>query len=109
MVGHIGRAQLVGRLREHARDVQGDIARSHDRCGAGVQREAVDRRVGVTGVPRDEIGSREAAREVLAGDREPPVDRRAAGEQDGVIVAVQVLERDLGAHLHVAEEGTAGR
>ena len=44
------------------------------------------RGVGVAAVPGDELGGREAAGQVLAGDAEPAVDRGAAGEDDRVVV-----------------------
>ena len=58
-------------------------------------------------VPGDEVGRREAAGELLTVDAEPAVDGRAVREDDGVVVLVQLLDRQVYADLDVAEEADA--
>ena len=64
--------------------------------GAGVVRVAV--------VPGDEIGGAVGAFELDAGDVEVGVLESAGGEDDRVVVGAQILEREVGAELDVAEE-----
>src|SRR5699024_10414558 len=64
--------------------------------GAGV--------VGVAVVPGHEVGGAVGAVQLDAGDREVGVLEGAGGEDDRVVVAAQVLEREVGAELDVAEE-----
>src|SRR5699024_9309094 len=64
--------------------------------GAGV--------VGVAVVPGHEVGGAVGAVQLDAGDREVGVLEGAGGEDDRVVVAAQVLEREVGAELDVDEE-----
>ena len=80
----VGR-ELLGRERQHARDVERDVAvPDHDRPLAGeVERQVLE--VGVAVVPGDELGRRPGAGQVLAGDAELPVGLRADRVDDRVV------------------------
>ena len=96
MVGGVGGRELGGRQHEHARDVERDVAVADDHRALG--RDEVDLEVGVVGmavVPADELGGGVGAGEVLAGDAERPVGRRAGGVDDRVVVLEQVLTGDV--------------
>ena len=96
-------SSLVGE-HEHPRDVERDVAGAdHDRPLAA-QVEVVVAEVGMAVVPADELGRRVAARQVLAGDPERPVGRRADRVDDRVVVAAQVLDREVAAELDVGEQ-----
>ena len=60
--------------------------------------------VRVAVVPGDELGGRPRARQVLAGDAEPPVGLGADRVDDGVVERGELLVRDVAADLDVAEE-----
>ena len=60
-------------------------------------------------VPVHEVGRRPAARQVLAGDAEPPVAHRAGRVHHGVVAAEQVVPGDVRAEVHAADERDAGR
>src|SRR5690606_12930930 len=88
---------------EDARDVEGDVAVAHH--GDRLSRERpVARVVGVAVVPAHEIGRAEAARQLDAGDLEPRVAHRPGREDDGVVVPLEVVERDVAAVGDVAED-----
>ena len=107
LVGRVGRRELLRGEREHARDVDRDVAvPDHDRALAReVELEVLE--VGVAVVPGDERRGRPRAGQVLAGDAEPPVGLRADGVDDRVVEREQLLVRDVAADLDVAEEAEA--
>ena len=58
--------------------------------------------VGMAVGPRGEFEGRMAVGMVLVGDRQPPVDLGARGDDDGIEEALEVAEADRGADVHVA-------
>ena len=93
-------------LLKHAGDVEADVAGADDRDVLGLERPGAGD-VGVAVEPGDELGAAVAARQVDAGDVERPVLLGAGGEDDGVVVALEVLELDVDAVLDVAEQPDA--
>lgn len=90
-------------LGQHARDVQAHVAHADDRHLAGGQVPGA-RVVGVSVVPGHEVGAAVGLRGVDAGDVEGCVSVRAGGEDEGVVVLVELGHRDVAADLHVADE-----
>ena len=90
-VGRIGRLELLAREREHARDVEGDVAvPDHDGpLVREVEREALE--VGVAVVPGDELGGGEGAGQILARNPEPAIRLRADRVDDGVVQPGKLL------------------
>ena len=84
-LGDVGVAQLGRVPDQDAGHVHGDVADPDHRDRVGVQGERVRVHVGVAAVPVDEVGGREAAGQVLAGDAEPPVGHRAGGVDHRVV------------------------
>src|SRR5690606_35727415 len=107
MVGDVRLAQLVHALRQNPGDVDGDVAHPHHHGRAGVERYLQLPVVGVGVVPGDELGGREAALQLLAGDAEAPVGGRADGVHHRVVVALQVGGRQVPAELDIAEVAQA--
>ena len=106
-VGGVGGGELLGGERQHARDVEGDVAvPDHDRPLAGeVEREVLE--VGMAVVPGDERRGRPGSGQVLAGDPELAVGLRADGVDDRVVEARELGVLDVLADLDVAEEAEA--
>ena len=90
-------------LREHARDVERHVAVADDGDRLRLERPLA-REVGVAVVPADEVGGAVAAGQVDAGDVEGGVPDRAGREDHGVVVLLEVVEGDVAAEEHVAEE-----
>ena len=91
VVGGVGLAQLVGAQREHPRAVDRDVAVADDDDPLAVAE--VELAVGVVGmavVPAHEGGGRLGSRQVLAGDAELPVGRRADRVDHRVVALEQV-------------------
>ena len=107
-VGGVGRGELLRRQREHARDVESDVAVPDHDGAIDVQVELELLEIGVAVVPGDELGGRPRAGEVLAGDAEPAVGLRAEGVDDGVVEPRQIGVRQIAPDLDVAEEPEAG-
>ena len=106
VLGNVGGLQLLGGAHEHPRDVQGHVADPHHGGALGGE-VPLGVGVGVAVVPGHELGRPVGAGEVLAGDAHRAVREGAGGEDDGVVVATDVLEGDVGAEMHVAEEADA--
>ena len=104
LVGDVGDGELRAGLGQHARDVHGDVADPDDQGGVAVQPRVQVGEVGVAVVPGDEVRRRHAAVEVLARDAQPPIQRRPVGEHGGVVMAAQVVRRQVAADLDVPEE-----
>jgi hypothetical protein len=62
----------------------------------------------VTAVPGDQVGGGQGAGQLLAGDAEVPVDRRAVRVDHGVDVPAQLVQADVDADVDVADEADAG-
>ena len=103
VVGDLGRQQVLGVLRQHPRGVERDVAVADH--GDALRRQRPGARVvGVPVVPADEVGGAVAAGQVDARDVEVGVAHGPGREDDGVVVALQVVERDVAAVEHVAED-----
>ena len=86
MIGRIGDLELGRRQREHPRDVDGDVAGAHHDHLLGLQVDFEPTVIWVAVVPGHELRGRVRATQVLAGDPEPFVDRRAQRVHDDVVV-----------------------
>ena len=101
--GDLGGHEVVGVLGQDAGDVQRDVADADDGDLLGTQVPGT-RVVGVTVVPRDEVGAAVALGGVDAGNVEGGVGVGSGGEDDGVIVLLELGHRDVTADLDVADE-----
>ena len=104
MLRHVGGAQPIDRRQQHPGHVQCDIARTDDSDTGCGQSDSVDGGIGVPAVPGDELSGRDAARQVLAGHRQPPIGARAAGHHHGVVVGAELREGDVLAESDIAQE-----
>ena len=107
VVGGVGLAQLVVGQRQHPRDVHRHVAVADHHGALDREVEVVVGVVGVGVVPADEGGGGVAAGQVLAGDPERAVGLAADREDDRVVEPFQLLDLDVVADLHVAEEAEA--
>lgn len=100
---HLGDEQVLGVLGEHARHVERDVAVAEhgDRCR--VERPLA-RHVRVPVEPADVVGRTVGGDRVDAGDVERGVADRAGREDHGVVVLLEVVEGDVLAEAHVAEQ-----
>jgi hypothetical protein len=103
VVRDFGDQQVVGVLGQHARHVQGHVAVADDGDFLGVQRPFAGD-VGVAVVPGHEVGAAVGAVEFDARDVQVRVLDGAGGEDDGVVVRTEVLDGEVRAVVHVAEE-----
>ena len=101
--GDLGGEQVLGVLREDARDVEGHVADPDDADRRGIQRPLA-REVGVAVVPAHEVGGAVRADGVDAGNVERGIADRAGREDDRVVVALEVVEGDVLAEPDVAED-----
>ncbi len=99
----LGGQQVVGVLGEHARDVEGDVAVADHGDLLCLERPGA-RHVRVAVVPAHEVGGAVAAREVDAGDAEVGVAHGAGREDHRVVVVLEVVQGDVLAEVHVAED-----
>ena len=108
LVGRVRGRELLRRQREHAGDVERDVAvPDHDRALVReVELELLE--VGVAVVPGHELGRRPRSGQVLAGDAEAAVGLGADRVDDRVVEPAQLVVRDVPADLDVAEEAKAG-
>ena len=107
-LGDVGVAQLVRALEQDAGNIDGDVARPDHRGLLGVQDELIQSAVGVSAVPVDEIGGREAAGQVLPGNSHPAIDGGTGGIDHGVMSACQIRTGKVRAELHTAQEVDVG-
>ena len=80
---------------EHPRHVDRDVAVADHDGALGGEVELVVHRVRVAVVPGDELRGGDAAGQVLAGDPEPAIARRAVRVDDRVVVREQLVVRDV--------------
>src|SRR5699024_2946453 len=107
VVGDVGLQQVVRVLGQDAGHVDGDVAGA-DHGDAGALHVPGRGDVGVGVVPEDELGGTVAAGQVDAGHVQGTVPVAAGGENDAVVVTVQVLELEVHSVLDVAVEGDLG-
>ena len=89
-------------------DIERDIAvADHCRVGAAERRIEVGE-IGVAVIPADERGRADHARQILAGDSELAVVRRADRQDHGIIELEQLGDRDVAADADIADEVDAG-
>ncbi len=103
VVGDLGGAEVDRVLREHARDVERDVAVADDGDLALVERP-LGGHVGVPVEPGHEVGGAVRARQVDARDVERGVADGAGRDDHGVVALLQLVERDVAADLDVADE-----
>ena len=107
-IGGVGGRELLAGQREHARDVECDVPVPDDDCALVREVELEVLEVGVAVVPGDELGRGPRAREVFAGDPEPPVRLRPDRVDDRVVERGELVVADVASDLDVAEEAEAG-
>jgi len=104
MADDIASGEFLARLGEDARNVEGDITIADHHCR--VVRK-IRRKVGKAGmavVPANERGTAENVGQVLTGQSQFAIVRRARGEDDRVIKLGQFRDGDVPANHHVADE-----
>ena len=107
VIGDVGRAQLVVGQREHPRNVERDVAvADHDRARAAEVKLTIAV-VRMAVVPGDELRRGVASGQLLAGDPEPPVGRRADRVQHRMVVRGELLVTHVQADLDVPVEAKA--
>ena len=103
IVGHLSRHQVFRVLRKHSGDIERHVAVADDRDLFGLERPFT-RHIGVPVVPGDEVCGTVGAIEVDALDLEWRVLRSACREDHCVVVALEVVECDVGAEVDVAKQ-----
>ena len=103
VVRDFGDQEVIGVLGEHPGDVEGHVAVADHGDFLGLQRPVAGN-VRVAVVPGDEVGAAVGALEFDARDVQVRVLDGAGGEDDGVVVRAEVLEREVRAVVDVAEE-----
>ena len=106
-IGRVGRRELLGSQRQHARDVERDVTVADHHRALDVQIERQLLVIGMAVVPRDELRRRPRAGQVFAGNAEPLVGLRAKGIDDCVVQGEEFAVRKISADLDVAEEAEA--
>ncbi len=101
----VGCRQALRALRQHAGDVHSHVAvADHGDALAGGERELAPPIVGVAVVPADERGRGVDATQVLARNLQAAVALVAGRDHHLVVAAAQLVDREVAAHHHVAEE-----
>ncbi len=103
VVRDFGDQEVVGVLGEHAGHVQGHVAVADHGDFLGLQRPVAGH-VRVAVVPGDKVGAAEGALKLDARDVQVRVLDGAGGEDDGVVVRAEVIDGQVRAVVHVAEE-----
>ena len=103
----VGRRELLGCEREHARHVERNVPIPDHDSALHVQVEHEVLEIGMAVVPGDELGGRPRAAQVFAGNSETTVALRAERVDDRVVEADQVFVREVPSDLDVAEESEA--
>ncbi len=89
--------ELVPRLRQDARAIERDIAVADHRRVRAAERRIEVGEIGMAVVPADELGRADHAGQILAGNAELAVVRRAGGEDHRVVEVEQLGDRDVAA------------
>ena len=100
--------ELVPRLRQDSRAVERDIAVADDRGVGAVQRRVEVREIGMAVVPADELRRADHARQVLAGNAELAIMRRADRKDHRIVKLEQLGDRNVAADGDIADEVDAG-
>ncbi len=103
VVRDLGDLELVGGLREDARDVEGDVAHADDADLLG-REIPVAGEVRVAVVETDELAGTEGPVELGAGDAQVTVAGGAGGEDDRVVVVAHLVDGEVPADLDVAQQ-----
>ncbi len=103
VVGDLGGQQILGVLGEHARDVECHVAVADDGDGCRIQRPFA-RHIGMAVEPAHEVRGAVGSDGVDAGDVEIGVADGTGREDHRVVVVLEVVEGDVLAEAHVAEE-----
>jgi len=107
VVGGVGLPQLVGAQRQHPRAVDRHVPVADHDHSLAAQVELAVGVVGMAVVPADEGRRRLRAPQVLPGDPEPPVRRRADRVDHRVVALEQVRAVQVAAELDASEEPEA--
>ena len=102
VIGQVGGCHLIRRLDQYPGHVDGDVADADHRRRRGVKVGIEAQEVGMAVVPADERGGAVNAPLVLAGDVHRAVERRADGQDHGVVDFAQLVQADVTAHRDVA-------
>ena len=100
--------ELVPRLGQDPGAVERDIAVADHRRVRAVERRIEVGEIGMAVVPADELRRADDAGQILAGDAELAVVRRAGGEDHRVVELEQLGDRDVAADGDIADEVDAG-
>ena len=106
-LGDVSLVQLAWVPGQDPGHVHCHVADPDHRYRLGVQDERGRVDVRMPAVPVDEVGRREAPRQVLAGNAEPPVAHRAGRVYHRVVAGQQLGPGDVGAEVQAAEEADA--
>ena len=104
VVRNVGLRELLGIAHQDARDVDRDVADADHGGSLAVEIDRKVEEVGMAAVPGDESRRRKTVRAVLARNAEPAIALPADRQDDLVVVALEVGERDVAPELDVAEE-----
>ena len=96
--------ELAARLRQDPRAIERDIAVADDRRVRAGERRIEVGEIGMAVVPADELGRADDAGQILAGNAELAVVRRADGEDDRVVELEQLVDRHVAADGDIADE-----
>ena len=103
ILGNFGDEQIIGVLREHTRNIQRHVAVTKHRDFLRVQRPGA-RVIGVTVIPRDEIGGTIGTIQVDALNGQGRVMNSAGREDNGVVVLAQIGKVQILTVFDIAEE-----
>ena len=101
IVRDFGDEELVRRLGQDARDVEGDVAYANDgdRFGGKIP---VTLEVGVAVVEADELAGAVVTLEILARNAQGLIGGGAGGEDDRVIIIMHLVDGEIAADLNIS-------
>jgi hypothetical protein len=119
-VCHVGVVELIGRLDQNARHVEGDVADANDHGSARRPDQLIDLGchemitdaelvgvrvyVGMAAIPRHQVGRGHAPSQLLTGNLKPSVTTCAVRVDDRVDRFSELINADVGADGHIAVE-----
>src|SRR5690625_1268781 len=104
VIGNVCIFQLIWLPKQNPSNIDCDVADSdnHDFLFGEVERTIA--KVGMTIVPGHELRRRKAARQIFAGDAKRAVGLRSRGINDGVVIRLQLKDREITADVHASKE-----
>ncbi len=107
VIGDVRLAQFIHRARQNTHHIHRHIPHTDHRHTLDSQVKLKIAIIRVAVVPGDKLRRRAAAGQVFAGDFQRLVGLRAHREDDGMVMAGQIIQRDVRPELHVAEKPEA--